>query len=680
MIVWLLALTACKDGGGPGPGSDPTDSGDSSTEPFDCAVLDAADLGDPPALASDTWTVLDAQPKAVNLYSLVQDHETGTIYAGSDKSGTWRSLDNGDGWWWLQAQITHNFTSVHVAAGVGGVAYRSAGGRLQKTVDDGETWWDQAFYELDPSREAQLVVAIGGPDFDGDTVYLLTSDGVFWRSDDGVETLEEVTQTTIRPELASSHLASPGFRLLGEAYPDGPIVLAADDGVYASTDGMATWQSRLDGSILGRSLIRDPADPDHLAVGTWSGRLYTSDDGGLSWTETRWADTTDRLVPVAVTWGDALYVAVAGALWRSTDAGATWTSTPTDFTAPGSAIVTDWGRLIVGDDANIWMTDDQGATWLPSATQPADLGMATISAHPECPGLVVTGSRCSGGTFGSTTWGDDWLSENAITHYVMALHWDPTDLGRLWAVSDNALWRRDAGAAWEIVYLDYHFHGFVVDPRDGDRLLLGTVGSGQDADASGRVLRSDDGGRTWTDSSAGLPANGASMHTMVRWPDDPDVVLLGTYQGGEYSHLGAPPGSSEDVAGIGLWRSDDDGASWEAVDLAPQEVAWLTESPAGVVALTDDGMWQSTDQGLTWSRVDGPEGWLLGADFHGDLGVVLEQSGRTWRTDDGGASWTELTAPHVLSTPNPLGAVTIAADGSTAWLTAYGFGIWAISL
>ena len=656
-MIWI-ALVACKDKGG--------DVADSADAAFTCAALNTRDDPTPPDLDTDAWTFDGEQPPATRVFTMVQAHETGTLFVGSDVAGSWRTQDDGETYEWMHADITHNLGDLYAA---GDAVYRSAGGRLQRSLDDGARWDDIAFDTFEPGTPAQLVIAISGPSDDGDRVDVMTSDGTIWRSEDQGETLVEAAHTTLGPQPdAHLHLEASGFRMLG---PSGETaaLLATPDGVHQANADLSQWSQVLSAHAIATSLVRDPSDPDRVVIGDMHGDVHRSADGGDTW-ET----STLESAPLASAWSPngTLVMLLEHTLAWSTDGGATFETRSSGLAQPTGAVFSDTGRLLVAEAGGMWLSDDDGQTLSEAPDAPRDLGMATIEAHPTCPSVVVVGSRCSGGVFSSNRWGEAWDPADLDMHYVMRVAWDPTDPGRMWAVSDDGLYRWDHDLGWFIAYTDAHFHGFAVHPQDGDQLLIGSVGSGEYADETGRVYKSEDGGATWSDSSAGLPETEASMHTLLVLPDDPEIVLLGTYRGGDVSHLMGE--------GIGMFRSTDGGASWTQVDGMPDEIAWLTDSPRGAVAATDDGLWESVDGGATWSQVSGPTGWILGVDSRGDVGLALERTGRSWKSTDGGASWTELPASVPTDPTNYLAAVTISADASTAWATAFGQGVWRIGL
>ena len=100
---------------------------------------------------------------------------------------------------------------------------------------------------------------------------------------------------------------------------------------------------------------------------------------------------------------------------------------------------------------------------------------------------------------------------------------------------------------------DYRVESLAMAPSDTD-VVYASVGSSLDR-AEGRVLRSDDAGRTWRAGGRRFPVDGNARwrqggERLAVHPTDPDVVLLGTRT-------------------EGLWRSDDGGRSWRRLEALP---------------------------------------------------------------------------------------------------------------
>jgi len=192
---------------------------------------------------------------------------------------------------------------------------------------------------------------------------------------------------------------------------------------------------------------------------------------------------------------------------------------------------------------------------------------------------------------------------------------------------------------------------FAVDPVNSGTVYLGT--------ASQHMWKSRDCGSTWTRTDTGR--NGAAWDDAMNWtfvvdPIEPETV----YTNSGYSRVSN-----------GLWKSTNGGVDWDEIwppAAQPELAAHLTYKFANVLAMDPADhrhllltfhepcalagattcIAESVDVGATWTLIPGKIGWdgregqllyFLGAR---DRWIWGSQSNGFFRTDDGGATWTEL--------------------------------------
>ncbi|MEN6512906.1 kelch repeat-containing protein [Methanoculleus sp.] len=199
-------------------------------------------------------------------------------------------------------------------------------------------------------------------------------------------------------------------------------------------------------------------------------------------------------------------------------------------------------------------------------------------------------------------------------------------------------------------------HSSVVLP-DGSIVLMG--GSDKTTTYRNDTWRSTDGGATWTLVNASAGWTGRAMSTSVATPDS-SIVLMGGFD------------DTYDFIRNDVWRSTDGGATWTLVN---PHAAWPERFFATGIATPDGSIllaggfgwsgtgplndtWRSDDRGATWTLVNASSGWA-GRYGHAavatpDGSVVLMGGGSrssstdllndTWRSTDGGATWTLANA------------------------------------
>ncbi|MHC4428127.1 MAG: WD40/YVTN/BNR-like repeat-containing protein, partial [Planctomycetota bacterium] len=193
-----------------------------------------------------------------------------------------------------------------------------------------------------------------------------------------------------------------------------------------------------------------------------------------------------------------------------------------------------------------------------------------------------------------------------------------------------------------------------VHPLDGDIVYAGA--------AEGGVLRSTDGGQSWTPLFDDQPS--ISIGAVAIDPSNPDVIYAGT---GEVN----PGGGSVAYGGAGLFRSEDQGETWEFVGLEdsgaigriridPTDPDRIFVAVMGFLWETNPerGVYRTTNGGTTWERVH------YVADDTGCVDLIM-------RPDDPdvlyAAMWQRLRQPEFYDYGGPNCAVYRTLDGGDNW-------------
>jgi photosystem II stability/assembly factor-like uncharacterized protein len=436
------------------------------------------------------------------------------------------------------------------------------------------------------------------------------------------------------------------------------------DACFARSDDEGeTWKGILGHRKCGAPAI-DPGDPRTVRMVVVSNRvpqLWVSRNGGDTW-------TSAGAVPGL---GD-LYIVPGGGLALATDRGF--------FRAPG--------------DEGPWRTANRG---LAAAHVGAVLPLEeTVLAAPFVFEPEPTLDTPPVSLLRTGDGGRSWESEPLTNPLALAA--DPSDPFHLLASAvrlDESgfphyriLESRDKGRTWRGVVDPQASHPFAtplaVDPFLPQTFYAGA--GGFSGGFPGGLYRSDDGGRTWRDSSAGLPRPRCFSHGCV--PRQVHTILTDPTQAGRmFIRLHKS-----------IYRSLDYGITWTQLRThrgsSGGAVFALARDPQGaLIAIDTDSLddfmdlgvvYRSTDHGATWTRqgrlsirtLTGMSTYLTGfAATEGalwvssPLGIFLStDGGRTWRSANAGLPLLSVTS-----------LVTDPADPSRLYATIPGNGIYTLA-
>jgi photosystem II stability/assembly factor-like uncharacterized protein len=317
-----------------------------------------------------------------------------------------------------------------------------------------------------------------------------------------------------------------------------------------------------------------------------------------------------------------------GGVWKSENAGTTWHNVSDGFF----------------DSASI------GAI----AVAPSDANVVYVGTGSGCPrGNVMNGDGVYRSTDAGKTWSHAGLASAGL---IPRLAVDPRDpdlvfaavLGDIFEPSaERGIYRsRDGGRTWQQVHHVSERTGavdLVMNPRN-PRELYAALWTAErkpwtiiDGGSEGGVVKSVDGGDTWTAVTAGLPTGELGRIGLALSPAKRERVW-------------AQIATADDSGG--LFRSDDGGESWERVNAERkiQVRAWyynhLTADPQDADTLYAIGLrfWRSIDGGKTFDSVRTPHGdnhdlWINPRDSK----IMIEANdGGGTVTLDGGETWSTL--------------------------------------
>ena len=302
----------------------------------------------------------------------------------------------------------------------------------------------------------------------------------------------------------------------------------ATSGIWKSTNHGTTWEAIF--TDQSTSSIGDvtlaPSNPNVVWVGTgepqsrqsspWGDGVFKSMDGGRTWVHKGLQETRHiSRIQVHPRDPDVAYIAAVGNLWKegpergvykTIDGGDTWelvlyldnhtgaidlVMDPSDpntlFAAMYSRRRTAWGFNGGGAGSGIYRTVDGGVSWtrLQEGLPEGELGRIGLDIFRRDGNVVfATVEARSGqtGLYGSTDRGDTWeklSGTNPRPMYFSQIRVDPNDPKRVYVGGTNLMRSDDGGRTFtddgaRNVHLDHH--ALWIDPSDSNHLLLGSDG------------------------------------------------------------------------------------------------------------------------------------------------------------------------------------------------------------
>jgi photosystem II stability/assembly factor-like uncharacterized protein len=285
----------------------------------------------------------------------------------------------------------------------------------------------------------------------------------------------------------------------------------------------------------------------------------------------------------------------------------------------------------------VWVSFDLGTTWEYSWDPALTQATGAIAIGSDGTIYLGTGEVSPGG--GSVTWGGTGMYRSA-----------------------------DAGDTWQHIGLPTSgaIGRIAVDPEDPKRLFVAAAGNLFVPGGQRGLYRSTDGGETWELVLEGdNPTTGATDVSID--PANPDNVLAATWD-----HQRLPTHRRYAGPGSGVFLSKDGGTTWTRATLpgapAPEllgrmGVAFAASNPSRAYAIIANnlqgsavGVWRSDDGGATWAKTSAGAGslsqssfgWWFGRIFvdPADEDHVYVPGVSLVESTNGGDGFSAATGPH----------------------------------
>ena len=493
------------------------------------------------------------------------------------------------------------------------------------------------------------------------------------------KTREGVAAAGVAAQLVPAGMASAYWTPIGPGniggriraiaiHPTNPSKMwvgSVSGGIWSTTDGGLSWQVVDDfmANLAISTLVIDPVDTNIMYVGTGEGMfngdalrgegIFKSIDGGVSWNQLAATATADfhwvNRLSISPNNPAILLAATRSGIWRSTDAGATWSQTTTQPALDVDFNPSDGSQAIAsGSEGRAHYSSDGGLTWVDATGIPTiniGRGRVEVAYAPSNPNIVYS---CV-----ETNDGELWKSTDGGQSYGLIN--TGNNLGCNWYM--NVLW---------------------IDPTDPQTLV---TNSGID------LGRSHDGGVSFIKISewgkAPVSAH-ADHHIMISHPDYDGVNNRIVYSGNDGGIYVAP-----DIYLAQATYTDDTGldTGWRELNnnlAITQFYSGTGNASSGVITggTQDNGTLRYTGESESWDKIFGGDGGFVAIDptdpnylYAEYIRLAIRRStdgGATMKAiyngipDAGDSLTANFIAPYML---DPNNSNQMLAGGTSLWRT-----------
>ncbi|MBC8045187.1 MAG: T9SS type A sorting domain-containing protein [Fimbriimonadaceae bacterium] len=368
-------------------------------------------------------------------------------------------------------------------------------------------------------------------------------------------------------------------------------------------------------------IVLDPADDNIIYVGTASGGVWKSPDGG-----TTWISLTDNIPTMSIadividpTNSDIIYIATGDGAgyeigWQADQ----------DF----------WGGLYSG---GILKSTDGGVTWNPTGLSYEQDELQIIQKLiiiPSNTNILLAATRT--GIYRTTDGGDTWSVVDATHCYDFTMKQDGSE--DIYAVGDrDVLMSTDEGASFSVLKNNLC--------SGDDRMSIETTADNADVIyclcASGIELKkSINGGTTWTNENSPGYESGEDDDEWISLYGYYDNVLAASHNDEDLVFAGGLD-VARSINGAGSWSIKSDWWDYTSDTYAHADNHFILCHPTDVNIVytgNDGGIFKSTDKGNTW--VDLSEGLAIAQIYRISTGQATTNKVLGGWQDNGSNYWT----------------------------------------
>lgn len=454
-------------------------------------------------------------------------------------------------------------------------------------------------------------------------------------------------------------------------YPGELLVASNQEAIYRTTDFGETWTTvydRTTQSLTFADVIK--LGDDHVLATLGGNRILESTDRGITWTQVfLQLQGSETIRSVAARSASDWFVITNRNVYHSTDAGVLWTIEPTYVARGLQKLVffdTSYGYQL--REGQVLQTKDGGASWMEMNVFGFDINVDIAVQGNTIYTLSAGKFIVNKSTDDGVTWNISLPGTAFSEAYPSAISFISPDRGVIAGEGGRVLRTDDGGITWSIT----HGLGYL-GPIADMYFISSQVGFA--LSYSETLLLTTNGGRRWDES---IPAPGYSLREMHFFNDREGFAV-----GLDARYISR------------VFYTSDRGRTWVPRGVLPivQDI-FRNVQPQGILAISSDTVFVPVSYGDVYRSVNGGETWdsllvsiELTSQWYSGLKMIhfppshiihVSADGISSSTDMGN-SWTYyrsaqgrfLTQPHFFSKTEGAallsGSPSFTTDGGKSW-------------
>lgn len=531
--------------------------------------------------SGDDWEKISSSTMPVNIDSLAIDPRNGTtMYAG-----TWwrayKSQDSGKNWRLIKDGMIDDSDVFAITINPKNADHlvSSACSGIYESFNGGEKWTK---IQGIPSQSRRTRDILQHPTIPG-TFYAATTEG-FWMTTTGGKSWTMTTQRNLEINSIAVHPDEPNRVFIGT---NNYGVMVSNDGGRNFVPTNINFTSRFTSTVTPDIEMPDRVYATTQNTATGGGFLFTSNDGGKSWTPAKSLDPA-RIVPFTILQNKAnpneLYLGTNAGIYRSIDRGNLWTllaapkgpvkkapvkkpvakkgaAKPAAATLPGPKLLpaftdkvkvltytSDGKGILAGTDNGLYRSYDITNGWekLPFG---AGINENVMTVTPSQGGIWV--GTATSGAIVSHDDGKTWEKTNGASGApdgvpISSITVDTKKPNNIYVGTTQTLYlSRDGGKTWTRRGGNLplgNYTTILISPNNSDEIYVSSA-----LETDGGIYYSDDAGAKWKRvDSKDMKLPSRRIWSMAFDPNDPNRIYAGTHSSGVYRIERTPASAAGD--------------------------------------------------------------------------------------------------------------------------------------